>query len=222
MDFDKKDYALALTKAGVGSIPIVGALLAEILPLIVTPSLEKRRSEWMQEVGKGLRDIESKLPSLEYLQSKDNFIDAAVEASRIALSNSQEEIKNALKNAILNTALYDSMESSKQKLFLHFLDTFTEWHIRILKLFDDPESYLRRTGITFRVSMGSIMTLIEIVFPPLKGEKEFTLAIWNDLYSRTLFTTQNIQGTMSGAGIIARRTSDLGREFLRFIEAPSS
>lgn len=220
-DSDKKDYALAAAKAGVGSIPVAGAALNELFAILVTPSLEKRKSEWMKEVGQGLRDIESRLSSLEYLKSKEGFVDIAVEASRIAISTSQKEIRGALKNAVLNAALAGSVNESKQKLFLHFLDTFTEWHIRFLKLFDDPESYMREHRITLgNLYMGGITNLLDAAFPQLKGEEEFSEAIWNDIYSRKLFNTSSIHGTMSASGITARRTSKLGREFLQFIESP--
>ena len=221
-DSDKRDYALAAAKAGVGSIPVAGAALNELLSVLITPSLEKRKYDWMAEVGQGLRDIESRLSSLEDLQSKDSFVDIALEASRIAISTSQEEIRKALKNAVLNSALSEAADESKQKLFLHFLDTFTEWHIRFIKLFNDPEPYMRENKITLgNIYMGGITNLIEASFPLLKGEEEFSEAIWSDIYSRKLFNTASIHGTMSTSGIIARRTSPLGREFLRFIENPA-
>ncbi|WP_147568386.1 hypothetical protein [Desulfovibrio sp. 3_1_syn3] len=72
---DKKDYALAAAKAGVSSIPVAGAALNELLAALITPSLEKRKYDWLAEVGQGLRDIESRLSSLEDLQSKNNFVD---------------------------------------------------------------------------------------------------------------------------------------------------
>jgi hypothetical protein len=217
-DSDKKDYALAAAKAAVGSIPVAGAALNELLSILVTPSLDKRKSEWMEEVGQGLRDIESKLSSLAELQSKESFVDIAVEASRIAISTSQEEIRNALKNAVLNAAVSESVDEAKQKLFLHFLDTFTEWHIRFLKLFDDPESYMREHRITLgNLYMGGITNLLDAAFPQLKGEEEFSEAIWNDIYSRKIFNTSSIHGTMSMSGIVSKRTTNLGKEFLVFI-----
>lgn len=219
---DEKDYALAAAKAGVASIPVVGAALNELLAILIAPSLEKRRSEWMKEVGQGLLDIENRLSSLEDLQSKESFVDIAIEASRIAISTSQEEIRASLKNAVLNAAISESVDESKQKLFLHFLNTFTEWHIRFLRLFDDPESYMREHKITLRnLYMGGITNLLDAAFPQLKGEEEFSEAVWNDIYSRKLFNTSSIHGTMSVSGIVARRTSNLGREFIHFIHPPS-
>lgn len=68
--------------------------------------------------------------------------------------------------------------------------------------------------------MGGITNLIDAAFPQLKGEEEFSEAIWGDIYSRKLFNTPSIHGTMSASGIVSRRTSMLGREFLNFIKNP--
>ena len=220
-NLDKKDYALTAARAGLGSIPIAGAGLTELLAILITPSLDKRKYEWMTEVGQGLRDVESRLSSLEDLQLKDNFIDVAIEASRIAISTSQEEVRSSLKNAVLNAAIAESVDESKQKLFLHFLDTFTEWHIKFIKLFDNPEQYMREHRINLKnIYMGGITNLLDAAFSQLKGEEELAEAIWSDIYSRKLFNTPSIHGMMSAEGIVARRTSKLGREFLQFIESP--
>jgi hypothetical protein len=43
------DYAYAAAKAGLGSIPIIGAAASELLGFIITTPLEKRRQKWMLE-----------------------------------------------------------------------------------------------------------------------------------------------------------------------------
>lgn len=218
---DKNDYIIAATKAAIGSIPIVGAAANELLGILVSPSLEKRKHEWMVNVGSGLLEVENKIASLASLQLKESFIDVAIEASRIAISTSQEEIRVALKNAVVNSAINATPDQAKQKMFLHFLDTFTEWHIGVIELFDDPQHYMQAHDITFgNISMGGITYLLEAAFPALKGEKEFVEAIWNDIYSRKLFSIANIHGIMTRDGMITRRTTALGREFLRFIKSP--
>ena len=213
------DYLATAAKAGIAAIPYCGGTLSEVFGAIITPSLEKRRNKWMGEVGQALLDIESRLESLESLQSKESFIDVALEASRIALSTSQEEIRSALINAILNSAIAESADEAKHKLFLHFLDTSTEWHIRFIKLFDDPPSYMRRNKISLgNLSMGGISHLINVAFPQLCDQDEFSEAIWNDNCAKKIFNTVSINAGMAVGGIVARRTTELGREFLKFIE----
>ena len=216
---DETDYKTAVVRAGLSLIPGVGGAVNELLSVLVMPSLEKRRYKWMIEVGQGLLDIEKRLDSLESLQSKESFIDASIEASRIALSTNQEEVRSALKNAVLNSALSVSVDEAKQKMFLHFLDTSTEWHIRFIKLFDEPEHYMRVNKITLgNIMMGGISNLLDAAFPQLHGQEEFSGAVWNDIYSKKIFNTPSIHGTMTRDGIVSRRTTELGREFLKFIE----
>jgi len=216
---DAKDYMVAAARAGLALIPDVGGVASALLGFLVTPSLEKRKSKWMTEVGQALLDIENRLDSLENLQSKEGFIDVAIEATRIALSTNQEELHSALKNAVLNSAISESVDGAKQKMFLHFLDTSTEWHIMFIKLFDEPEHYMRINKIALgNILMGGITDLIEAAFPQLRGQDEFSGAIWNDIFSKKLFNTPSIHGTMSRDGIVSRRTTELGRDFLKFIE----
>jgi hypothetical protein len=92
------DIGYAVVKAGLGSIPVVGAAAAELLGLVVTPPLERRRNKWMAEVGDALRQLEEKMGVvIETLQDNDQFVDAAIEATQIALRTSNAEKKEALK-----------------------------------------------------------------------------------------------------------------------------
>jgi arginine utilization protein RocB len=56
----KEDIAYGVAKAVFGSISIVGAVASELLQLLVTPPLEKRRNDWMIEVGEKLKQLEQK------------------------------------------------------------------------------------------------------------------------------------------------------------------
>ena len=52
-----KDIAHSLVKGGLDAIPVVGSLATEIFGLIVTPPLEKRRAEWMNEIAAKLKEL---------------------------------------------------------------------------------------------------------------------------------------------------------------------
>jgi len=56
----KEDIAYGVAKTVFGSISIVGAVASELLQLLVTPPLEKRRNDWMIEVGEKLKQLEQK------------------------------------------------------------------------------------------------------------------------------------------------------------------
>ena len=126
------DKAYAVAKAGLGSIPYAGAAAAELLGLIVAPSLEKRRDKWMTEIGDALKQLEEKMGVVfEALQNNDQFIDTAIEATQMAIKTSNTEKREALKNALLNSALQNPPEETVQKMFLSFIDTLTVWHMKL-------------------------------------------------------------------------------------------
>lgn len=229
---DKKNYdppksgvgdgALAVTRAGLGTIPVAGAAFNELFSAIVTPPFEKRRNKWMQEVGEALRQLEEKMGVvLESLSENDQFIDVSVEATQIAIKTSSQEKREALKSAILNSALPNPPEESLQKLFLSFIDTLTVWHLKLLELFNDPPNFIEKHNLKVgNISAGGMSNLVENAFPELIGRRDFYDLIWKDLYSRTLVTTDGLHVTMTYNGITAKRTTNIGILFLDFIKNP--
>jgi hypothetical protein len=218
----KGDAAYTLVKAGIASIPIFGGAGVEIFAALVSSPLEMRRQEWMEEVGKALGMLEKeKRISLEELRENDAFIDTVLLASQAALRNSQADKKTALRNAILNSALPHAPDESLRQFFVSLVDTFTVWHIRILKLFQDPAKWAQVNDHQFpRVYTSSLFLVLESAFPELGGRRSFYDQLWKDLYARGLVNTDGLHTMMTATGIMARRTSDLGNQFLNFIEKP--
>ncbi|MBM4137060.1 MAG: hypothetical protein FJ241_09575 [Nitrospira sp.] len=216
------DVVHAVVRAGLGAIPVAAAAATELLNAIVAPPLEKRRNKWMKEIGMALRELEEKMGIvLESLQDNEEFIDVALEATQIAIKTSNQEKKEALKNAILNSALPNPPEESLQKMFLSFIDTLTVWHLKLLELFNDPPAYIENHEINFTgFSMGAPSHLVENAFPELRGKRDLYDLIWKDLYSRALVTTEGLHVMMTGSGIIAKRTTEIGKLFLDYIKNP--
>jgi hypothetical protein len=195
---------------------------AELFQYVVTPPLEKRRAKWMDEVGQALRDLETNQGiNLEELQSNDVFIDTVLHASQIALRNSQKDKHKALRNAILNAALPNPPEQSLQQVFLNLVDTFTLWHIRLLKLFQDPQKWAIENNHKFpNLVSGGLSSILESAFPELRGKRAFYDQIWRDLYQTGLVNTDSLYGSISAYGLMSNRTSELGTQFLKFVEKP--
>ena len=216
------DTALAVVRSGLGAIPIAGTAAIELLNVIVAPPLEKRRTKWMEDIGNALIELEEKMGlALESLQQNEVFIDVALEATQLAIKTSNEEKRAALKNAILNSALPTSPEESLQKLFLSLIDTLTVWHLKLLELFNDPPKYIEKHNIRFTgYSMGAPSHLVENALPEMKGRRDLYDLIWKDLYSRALVNTEHLHVTMTGTGIIAKRTTEIARLFLIYIKNP--
>ncbi len=218
----KGDVAHAITRSGLGAIPYAGAAATELLNAVITPPLERRRQLWMEEIGNGLRELEEKMGVvLEQLQENDGFIDAALVASQLAIRNSEEEKINALRNAVLNSALPNPPDKSLQDMFFSFIDMFSVWHLKLLILFQNPPEWLENNKKDVgNISMGAMSHLIEVAYPELNGRRDLYDQIWKDLYLRGLVSTEGLHGMMTGGGVVAKRTTNIGDAFISFIKSP--
>ena len=211
----KGDVAHTLAKAGLSVIPVVGGPAVELFQLLIQPPLEKRRTEWMAEVGEKLRELEVKGLKLEDLQKNEEFVSAVMYASHVALRTHKAEKLTALRNAILNVAKGQAPEETVQHLFLNFVDSFTELHLRILKVFQAPSP-------PPNLSMGGLSDVLEHNIPDLRGRRELYDQLWKDLYSRGLVAINDGLPNHDESGHGAKkRTTGLGDAFLKFIAEPA-
>jgi len=208
--FNTGDATHAVTRAGLGVIPFAGTAAIELLNVIVTPPLEKRRNQWMEEIGKGLATLEERMGVvLESLQANDGFIDTAIEATRIAIKTINREKRETLKSAILNSALPNPPEETLQHLFLSLIDTLSVWHLRVLELCKVQVTYSE----TPERDLAGWMDQLGSEFSELR-EKGFFMYVWNDLSSKSLITTEKSHGC------VTHRTTEIGNLFLDFIKNP--
>lgn len=219
---NKGDSAHLTARAAISSIPFVGGAALEFFNALVSPSLEKRRQRWMEEIADALRKLEAqKGVSLDQLRDNQQFVTIVMQASQAAIRNHQEEKLQALRNAILNSALPNPLEESLQIMFLNFIDAFTVWHIKILYLFQDPTRWAKEHNHKLPdYSSGALSHILEAAFPELENRREFYDQVWRDLVARGLVTTDSLHGMMTGSGLMAQRTSEIGNQFLRFISEP--
>lgn len=216
------DAAHAVVRAGLSAIPVIGGSAVELLNRLITPPLERRLVRWREEVGEGLRQLEQKRGvELEVLGQDEAFVDTVMHASQAAMRNSQEEKRSALRNAVLNAALPEAPEASLREMFIGWIDDLTVWHLRILKLFENPTSWAERHGIQYPGAFSrSLAQILEAAIPEMRGRRSIYDQVWQDLNQRGLVNTSSLQGMMTADGALARRTTDLGDAFLRFIEEP--
>jgi hypothetical protein len=213
------DVAHSLVKGGLGTIPVIGSLATEIFGLIVTPPLEKRRAEWMNEIAEKLKALEEKkVVDFDELSINEQFIDVVLQATTLALKTSEREKIKAFQNAVLNTASGESPGQTVNQIFLNQLDSFTTWHIKILKFIDSPRLWFQKANRTPPSYMaGSISAVIKDAFPELKNQDDLLEIIWNDLRTAGFHRTSDIKTTMTGDGTLSERTTQLGKQFLGFI-----
>lgn len=220
------DLAHTVARAGLSAIPIVGGAASELFTAIVNPPLQMRRQSWMEEVGNALRRLEQKRGiRLEDLRQNETFIDTVMQASQAALSNSHEEKRRALRNAVINAALPNPPEASLQHWFLSLTDAFTEWHLRVLWAAHNPACFFgEKVQDAHRKSGKGLIpvasAVLSVIFPALQDKPEFADQIWNDLYTHGLVGSESQHLIKTQAGPPPRATTSLGDQFLRFIDDP--
>jgi hypothetical protein len=68
-------------------------------------------------------------------------VDAVVTATRIVDRTSQREKIEALRNAVLNSALPAAPDQDIQQLYFALIDNLTPTHLRLLTLLDNPPGW---------------------------------------------------------------------------------
>lgn len=205
------DTAHTLVRAGISAIPVLGGPAAELFNHVIQPPLEKRRIEWMNSVAERISRLENENGLyIESLKDNDEFISAVMYASTLAIRTHNESKLNALKNAISNIAQGRAPDETLQQIYLNLVDSLTELHLRILKVFQSP-------NVPPGLSMGGLGNVLEHNLPDMRGQKGIYQQMWKDLVARGLLAGDNLNLTMSGSGLSQKQTTPLADGFLQFI-----
>ncbi|MBN1517714.1 hypothetical protein JXA32_14215 [Candidatus Sumerlaeota bacterium] len=209
------DKAHAIVRSVIGALG--GQAAIELFTALITPPIEKRRNEWMQNVGDMLKKLEEeKKVDLDELRQNEEFIDLLMNASQAAIRTSNQKKREALRNAIENAALNQTPDEALQQMFIRWIDELTEWHLQLLNLLHDPQSpheIHRQVGC-------ALSAIVGMKCPDLKDRKSFYDQLARDLYQRGLSDTDDMDAQMTGSRVLASHTTDMGKQFLRFIEKP--
>ena len=120
------DYVHLALRTGIAGLPVVGGPALEVFNQLIAPPIQRRRDEWLKGVMERLSALEQdNCLKIDDLASNDVFVSTITQATTIALRNHRKEKLDALRNAVLNTAIGRSPDDSKRELFLNFVDVFT-------------------------------------------------------------------------------------------------
>jgi hypothetical protein len=203
-----------------GAVPIVGSPLLEVFNSVLESPLSKRRTETMLEIGEVLNELIDKgIVTEAGLQQNEAFVSTVAEVCNISLRNHQAEKLEALRNAVKNSALPMCPSEDYRQLFLNFVDVCTVTHIKLLKLFENPQKWASENGFVFPGNWvsGSLSQVVEFAYPDLKGKTEICSAIWKDLFQRGLVTTESLNSGMNRDAMMSRRNTSLGCQLIQFL-----
>ena len=207
-------------RAVLSAIPIAGGAAVELFNRLLAPPIQRRRDAWLNDLADRVSKLEQEgRVKLDDLCNNDEFISSVLQASLIAVRNHQQEKFEALRNAVLNTALGQSPDDARREIFLRFIGELTVNHLQLLAFLANPEQWFVRHnkpipsfGIT-----PSLHGVIKDAMPDLLKQDDFLELLVSDLSQRKLFSGSGIHTMMSAEAWKAKRTTDLGDEFIRFI-----
>lgn len=217
------DVAFIVAKAAVSAgASLVGAgPVAELFELLRVPAA-KRQAALLADIAERLKTLEAEERlKLEDVVQGDAFVTATVRALEVARRTSDTEKRTALRNAVLNVALARSPDEALTQFFLDWIDRFTDWHLVLLKAFEDPVKWASAHGVTYKPGLSSSLSgFTEAAFPELARQTELCSLVWADLHDARLLQG-GFNTMMTETGWQASRTTDLGKQFLRLIEEPA-
>ena len=214
------DEAHRAVRAALSAIPFVGGAAVEYFNRLFAPPLQRRRDAWLKALAERLSKLEQEgRVKVEDLQNNEEFISTVMQASQVAVGNHQKEKLEALRNAILNTAVGKAPEDSKRGTFLAFVDVLSVWHLRLLSFLIDPVAWFKANGksVPSYGTTSSLLGVIQVAMPELASQGDFLDLVVSDLTQRKLIAGGGIMTMMSADGWKAKRTTSLGDEFARFI-----
>jgi hypothetical protein len=202
------DYFAGLIKAGVSAIPDWGSPAAEIFGMITAPILGRRREQWFEDLRGRLNDLMGKVDGLTVKSLTDNeeFVSALAHATQTALKTHQAEKRESLRNAVLNVAVGSAPSEDLQMIFLNMIDRFSPKHMQVLIFFTD------RKPVTLQT---------------LREQRNVTDQVVIDLNTSGLIKDSRPyeargRETAEALVICDWKVSDLGAQFLKFIQSPNA
>jgi len=211
------DAGLVALKAAT-SLFVPGADLLDLLRL----PIQKRQAGWLNDVAEHLKRLEAEERlSVEDVVNNPRFMDAVVAGLESVKGSREKDKRDALRNAVLNAALGTSGDDAQQDIFMRLIDRFTVWHVRFLKVFADPVAWATGNGMEGGRAGHSTDSFFRAAVPDIG--LPYCKLVWRDLHRAGLVNADesSMFATMSNTPSWRRKlASDLGRDFLRFIEEP--
>lgn len=218
---DCGDTAHLVTKAALSFIP--GA--SDLFEYFVKPPLQKRSEKWQKDIAQALSDIEKNQGiKLETLQNNELFITIVAQATAIAIRNHQIEKLDALRNAIVNSAINPNQEDNLQLIFIRFIEELTPLHLSLLTFFvsheDDLKSLTSYPSIYQLVSSSATGSLPKDQFKMLIGDLNVRGLIWisqdiddfEDIYQASAILDESTKDDLPRIIV-----TNVAKDFLEFI-----
>lgn len=126
-------------KALLSAIPAVGSLAVTFYENYIKEPSSQRLHDFLEELVEYLLSLQQKIEAVSF--DNPTFQTTFKKAIRIAECEHQQEKLEALRNAVLNSAIPNSLKDDIQAIFLKWIDEFTVSHIRLLRMLHYIDNY---------------------------------------------------------------------------------
>ena len=225
---DPRSFGYGVARAAIDAatsfVPGASFAVGAIVEHVVAAPLQKRRDEWFEQVGKGIQELQDRLEDFDSrtLAENDDFVSAVYEATQAAMKTTNEAKIEALRNGILNIAAGMTVEEVLRGTFFSLIDRLSPAHLRVLSLLADPSSSPEMLQAAKNVSMGAQYNIIREAIPETLISESVLARILSDLGRDGLAQTDGMKATGTAAVLLAKRTTEAGDAFLRFVSSPQS
>jgi hypothetical protein len=189
-----------------------------VMAEVWTPTLERRRAAWFQQLSDDVEALAGEIGDLEHLLGDDAVFDVALNAAQVAMRTRSEHKHKALRAAVLNSAIGGDEDEDRLDVFLVHVDRLTEAHLRMLAFYARPGDFTRRAGLSDAYVHDHQARLHQDVFP--EWPAEFCDVLSADLDSMGFVKREGAAGAEFDPERRLRRITGFGRHFIAFITHP--
>jgi hypothetical protein len=196
-----------------------------VLSNITGFGISKQLNKYVLSLGSDFARLETDYSNfkIENLKNNEMMSTVILQSIQIAIRNHQKEKHDALRNAVLNTAIKN--ENDDQTLtFLRYIDELTPLHIRILKFIESNKNEIMDIFEQNKDSSGQKYSLddplveyLESHFPETVGTSQIYI---RDLMNRSLVNWERMLIGHDLLNVAQNGLSTAGQSFLKYIESP--
>ncbi|MDQ6433137.1 hypothetical protein RB623_03615 [Mesorhizobium sp. LHD-90] len=214
---DTKSYTYDVLEAAVASIPGAGAGLQKLMQSLGFDPYRKREEEFLDRLGRAVEDLQ-KRQQLDIAALHDNpYFEGLINDIRDKFRSARSEAKkqhliDAATNAVSGIMVDDAVAGR----FLSFIEQFSPGHVLMLRLLQNPKANPSAVAKMERVSMGGLSDMMEAAFSNGEIARDAIPVIYDDLHREKL-VEGGLNVTMSGSGLMEKRTTTIGDAFIRFL-----
>ena len=154
------------------------------------------------------------------LAENEAWVDALVQATRIAAVTHQAAKIEALQNAVINVAIRVDADSDLDVVFLNLIERLGPSHLQLLRVLQNPSAFADANDTSVPLTFPpSMQATVQRLLPDIDSDHYYLLR--QDLESHGLIINGAMAVLEERYPPAARLATRLGERFIEFVSSPS-